>query len=129
MASALLMLVSDAARRVDVAQAWRRVCPTGGLLNASSASDAALQAMAHGVAVVVMEDGHADASPALLRHFRRQVPPARILVFGETAHEGRPPVQPWAALTAALQSVVVTMRRREAAQPQVKRIKEGEEGC
>lgn len=106
----LLMLVSDAARQHDIEQCWRAAQPTGLLATAPSHSDAALLVNTLHVAVIVMDDTFAGASPALLRHFRRQSPQSRILVFGNNAHGGNPPVRSWGALQDSLEAVLPIAR-------------------
>jgi len=98
----LLMLVAHADRRHEVMLAWRQSISAGTALIAEHASDAALYALAYRVSVVVLDEACDGVSPALLRHFRRQLPQARMLVFGEEPRGGRPPVQPWSGLSAAL---------------------------
>jgi DNA-binding NarL/FixJ family response regulator len=106
----LLMLVSDAARQHDVEQCWRAAQPAGLLATASSLSDAALLVNTLRVAVIVMDGVFAGASPALLRHFRRQSPHSRILVFGDDVHSGNPPVRAWDALQDSLEAVLPIAR-------------------
>lgn len=106
----LLMLVADVARQRDVERCWRAAQPTGVLLAATGPSDAVLLGLTLRVAVLVMDEAGASASPALLRHFRRQSPHTRILVFGEVAGGGHLPVRAWPALQDTLEAVAPMAR-------------------